>query len=358
MRKVLILGCLLLVFFLGSYEPGRAASGLPDSPEFGYGARLDLHGNALLPSLEVAASMGLDWISLDYDWAANWPDPAVPPDYSVLDTALGGIQRYQMYALVSITNPPPWAIGDNGPDAAATGTLITGLAQRYPESLVAIEPLPGANTSHGWGAAPNPAAYVALLQTAQASLQAIASPVTLVAGGLIPLASDSSQGMNDLAYLEALYVAGAQPYMSVVSLRLTETFGTPLSSPDAGGTPVLRHYEALRQVMTQHNHTDGLIWLTEFTWPATVIFPSQQILWIQQAYTMLAAQLYLGACFFNQLNSSPAEPVSLVGPDLHVQPALLQIGQTIEPGADIEHKIPTHYLVKRLIHKPDYKHSP
>ena len=113
-----------------------------------------------------------------------------------------------------------------------------------------------------------------------------------------------------------------------------------MASPNQDTRQVLRHYEAVRQVMLQHDHAHGLIWVTGFSWPEESLdSPSdQQIRWLNQAFQLMKSQLYIGVAFFESLNppqddkpsASPTQ--SLIMNDAqgtHMHPALVALGQII-----------------------------
>jgi hypothetical protein len=101
------LGKIILVLILSSLlTAAQAPLGLPDSPEFGYGARLDIWGQQINPAVSAAAGMGLDWIAIDFDWGRYWPEANVLPDLNNLYQVMGAAQRGNLHVLMSITNAP------------------------------------------------------------------------------------------------------------------------------------------------------------------------------------------------------------------------------------------------------------
>ncbi len=308
---------LLLICLIAFPKPAAAHSGTPDSPKFGYGARLDPYGEDVALALKAAASIGIDWIAVDIDWARVWPNRNSDPDLNTLDFVMQKASRYELGMLVSITNPPRWAVTAKGPDQAATIRLVLLLAQRYPQNQLSIELFPAANTAQGWGAPPDPGAYSNLLKACWSALQSSGSPVLLVAGGLEPLPSKPSNGdMDDLVFLSKLYRSGAGGFMPIVSLRLPAVTADVLADPGDGSALVLRHYEAIRKVMSQYNHSSGLIWVTGYTYPAQDLRTvNEQAEWIQQSYQLMRSQLYIGAAFYD----------ALIPPATHLQPGHLYL---------------------------------
>lgn len=337
-----------------------AVSGLPGSAEFGYGARLDPWGQSADIALKVAANVGMQWIGIDYDWQLHWPDPASPPDLAALDQVMGSLRLRELPVSIAISHPPAWAQTPQGPDPEHTANLVALLATRYPATLQAIELFPEANTSAGWGAPPNPTAYVALLQKCQDRLDSLDQSVILVAGGLIPLApGHRAEDMDDLAFLSALYDAGATAYMPVVSIRLTNLTGEPKATPSGTTPPVLRHYESVRQVMIAHQHNAGLIWITGYHWPLEPQYnnAAQATRWLGQALQLMKSQLYIGAAFFVQLNQAAVGDLSAPIPALvhnqngatSLHAALETFGQMIQFGHTSGSGQPQQFIVKILV---------
>ncbi|RPI35045.1 MAG: hypothetical protein EHM70_00885 [Chloroflexota bacterium] len=337
-----ICSALILLILLLSVTLTRAdaAAGLPDSPEFAYGARLDMHGEQVQSSINVAAGLGLDWIAIDFDWGREWPDASILPDLTPLNQAMANAKQVNLAVMVSITTPPAWACTAAGPDPNLAASLVISLARLYPGTLLAVELFPGSNTIAGWCTIPDPAAYMNLLNTIQASLQTANTPLAIVAGGLVPLpASDAGSGIHDLVFLDGLYQAGAAQSMPILSMRLTDVTGDPMTAPNGSEHRLLRHFEELRKVMLQYNHQNGLIWLTGFGWPSGSIqasdsayaTPDAQSQWLNQAYRLLRPQLYIGAGFYQKLNPGVAlaSQASLVLPDGTLHPACTRLGQLI-----------------------------
>ena len=286
-------------------------------------------------ALELAAGLGLDWISIEFDWARHMPTPETTPDLQPLSAALQRAASLNIGVLLVLSNPPAWAQTAQGPDSHSTSALATSLASLQPAAVLAIELFPAANTYQGWQAAPDPTAYLALLKETGQALWA-AGLQTQVIASLAPLSPDhNAADMDDLGFLQSLYQNGAQPYLSVIGLRYPSLVGAPLDSPDQGTTLVLRHYEALRAVMLQNNHAGGQIWITSFSWPtegeASTSSAQEQAQWLKQALQLLKAQLFIGTAFFNQLNSSSessswtVNSSSLLLPDLSLHPACQEL---------------------------------
>lgn len=287
-----------ILIFLAACSPARPQSthqaappGTPQSLEFGHGARIEMNDPRVETSLRLAAQNGLDWVALDFDWKAIQPAPDAWNEASSFSDALRLAHSLGLETLVSVKNPPAWALNATGPDLEQTARLVLKLSRG--DSLPsAIELFPNANTISGWNAPPDANAYARLFESTQARLEAENLKIYLVAGGLSNLLS-SSEDVRDVDFLGQLYAAGLRP--AIISVRFESMTSDPLAAPAPDS---LRHYEEIRAVMTANNHSDGLLWITGLSLPAE----TEQTPWLEQAYPMMKSQLYLGAVFYSQPN--------------------------------------------------------
>ena len=298
-----------------------AANGTPNSSSFGYGVRVDLQGANPHAAIQQAGKFNLDWIAVDFNWQHFQPEAEKPPPWHDLDSAMALAGENQLYVMVSITNAPNWAMDHDGPNTKKTSLLASDLVNRYSDMLLAIEIFPSANTVQGWGTMPNPGAYTHLLKTTSQAIKQLTPEVLIVGAGLTPLDS-SSQGMDDLKFLRQIYAEGIADFMPLVGVRLPPLGSDPLARDQQSGKFTLRHYEEIRNIMAKNGHRGGLIWITGFSWEIdTIDNPNEQAAWMKQAYLLFRSQLYIGAAFFDGLNSSQAEA-----------PKLLLQGGTFHPG--------------------------
>jgi hypothetical protein len=305
----------LFALMLGLITPRdvQAAKGTPGSPEFGYGIHVDLQGKYVPESLQSAALLQVDWVGLDFDWSDHAPDASKPASLEDLDQVMSLAEQFHLTILLSLKHAPGWIMTNSGPDPFLTSDFVVLLANRYGRTLGAIEVFPGANSSREWGTTPDPAAYIRLMHTIHNSLiQDHLSPV-LIAGGLeIPRVDDLSFTLNDLAFLRGMYAAGAADFLPVISIQLSNLSGDPAQHPSLEENRVLRHYEAVHQVMLENQHESGLIWITTFEVPSGRIDSENHVqwnedarsAWLTEAYQQLRAQLFIGAAFYSGNYSS------------------------------------------------------
>ncbi len=302
---------LALVTSLGTLGAVQAARGAPGSLEFGIGAAYYPGGPYQKEALAMAADLDPDWLYVPVSWSAYQADASMPPRFEALDEVFKTAEDNQIAIVASIYDAPGWAKTTQGPDGVRAAQFVTALTRRYPQALRAVELFPRANTVSGWGGPANPQAYFDLFRQVDAGLRQGGSTVLLVAAGLEPLAPHPGAGnMDDLAFLKALYAAGAGQMMPVISLQYTQLSGDLLKYPDGSDARVLRHYEDVRKVMVESNHRNGVIWITHISSPSSTIEESssgreneeQQFNWITQMYIQTRSQLYIGVIVGQSLN--------------------------------------------------------
>ena len=71
--RIFLLMAAVLAALAGAFPPhssAQAGRGVPGSPEFGYGARIELDGIYLDQALELAADLRFDWLVVPVRWSA------------------------------------------------------------------------------------------------------------------------------------------------------------------------------------------------------------------------------------------------------------------------------------------------
>ena len=123
--------------------------------------------------------------------------------------------------------------------------------------------------------------------------------------------------------------------MPIIGIHYPTITGAPMTDQSELYPIVLRYYEQIRAVMLQYQHTRGLIWVTNFSWPTSgtlnpaepltlPMTPAHQAQWVHQAFQLLRAQLFIGTAIFSSLNHE----LSLIS-----EPALYQPGGSIHTAS-------------------------
>jgi hypothetical protein len=304
LTRVWALGLLLSGMFS---SPVHAARGVPGSPEFGIGARISPAAASADRAISLATELKPDWLAVEVDWSSLSPEPGLEPDWSQLESTINGGKLSAAAVMLSITNPPGWALTSAGPDPSNTADFVSALAVHFGTTITAVELFPAPNTSAGWGASPNPSEYFSVFQAVKQQLAKQEIPLLLVSGGLETNPSaDDPDAWTDLDYLTGLYTSGANTVMPVIGLRFSAINGLPSAHPRKGGSNVLRHYEDVRRLMTANGHVSGILWITYLGFPSGTT-PIEQTEWLSEAYPQIRAQLYIGAAFLQGINTCAGE---------------------------------------------------
>ncbi|MCP4541616.1 MAG: hypothetical protein GY832_31170 [Chloroflexi bacterium] len=147
------------------------------------------------------------------------------------------------------------------------------------------------NLSFEWGYRPvDPEGYTDLLRAVYPQAHAANPDVVLLAGALAPTLEPegSAMGLNDIAYLERMYQAGAAAYFDALSAHAYGLTNSP-DEPPAPETINFRRVELLREIMVAHGDGDKLVYVTEAGWndhPRWVnsVRPAQRIEYTIGAY--------------------------------------------------------------------------
>jgi hypothetical protein len=319
---VLLLGLILTVF---PSQTVLALPGLPGSRDFGSGGVIYPTGQCLDEALHMAADLHLDWVDLPIQWEQIQPDPAQPPLLSGFDALVDPLVSQGIALMFSISAPPAWALTPDGPDPEKTVALVNLLVRHYPGAVRAVELFPGANTRQEWRGQVSAQAYARVFQAVAESLRQVDPSILPVAAGLQPQPEiPAEDDMQDLEFLNDLYILGAAQWMPVVSLQYPQLTGDPLLLPSVHEQRVLRHYEEVRKIMVENHHNSGIIWITQINPPSGTIDIQDshylnndtQVAWLSQAYDLLRSQLYIGVAFLPGLNlngeGTAAQVLSLI----------------------------------------------
>lgn len=307
----------------------RADSSYATAVQFGFGAQINPHTDNIDTVVRNASQIGFNWLAVEFDWAQQWPDPSLPIDLNQLNRAAVASRPYRANLMITIKNPPGWALTPQGPNPDFVTTLVTTIMESYPDIIGAVELLPGANLASQWGAPANPSHYAVILKQAQNSVSLV-NPRAVVIASITPLGENRLEGdLDDLEFLRSLYQVDADLRFPVIGLNFSSINGEPAQDPITDSAHTLRHYEDIRKVMLENERSADLIWVTSFSWPNSLTEDQKQADWLFSAYKMLRTQLYIGAAFFKNLNSNdPSNPETyLINQNIITHPAVFLLQQ-------------------------------
>lgn len=298
------LTALLAIFILlsGLVRPVAAARGIPGSPEFGIGARLSLTSPDLSDALLTVKSLQLDWLSIDFSWSDFQPEKSLQINLESFDQAVKAARQNHIAVLLSISNPPSWAMTAKGPDPELTLALLKELTSQYPGSVDAIEFFPAPNTNRGWGITPDPTEYLNLYKRITTELADWDKTILLVAGSLEVSKKPAVQDISDVNFLRTLFSLDTSLKFPVIGLRFPSVEGSPSAPAQSQDSVVLRHYEDIRELIKSSGRSSSLIWITYMDFPEKAC-PEKQADYLSRAYTQIRSQLYIGSAFLQGINT-------------------------------------------------------
>lgn len=268
---------------------GDAATAAPTLPSLG------MHvARGAAAHMAAARAAGAEFVVVVFSWRDIEPAPNYlyweTPDAALRAADFAGLQ-----VVARLDRPPSWALDAASPtpwDLDAYAAFAARVVARYGERLAGVIIWNEPNLALEWnGQRPTATEYAAMLQRVQPAIKAIAPDLPVLAAGLAFTIDDDVHAVNDLAYLRALYQAGAAPYFDALAAH-PYGFGRPPDEAPAADRLNFRRLELHRALMEEFGDGDKPIWITEMGWrtsapdPADrwqVVTPTQQ-----QAYTLAA----------------------------------------------------------------------
>lgn len=248
-------------------------------------------------TLQMVREMGASWIVELFPWAYYhaenggfaWGHPDMVVEHA-------HAQGLTVIARLGLT--PDWARPPDTPltylDADAYGDFAdyaAAFAERYRGKvdylIVGNEP----NLSYEWGYRQTTAAdYVDLLRTVYPAVKDANPDMGVLAGALAPnLEPEGSPwAINDLAYLEEMYAAGAADYFDGLAVHVYGLTQPPQAEPGPE-TLNFRRVELMHQVMAAHGDGETPMFITETGWNddprwTMAVRPAQRITYTLDAF--------------------------------------------------------------------------
>ena len=340
----------------------RAAGAQP----VGFGLRLELMtGSNTAALLNGAQIMRTDWIAQDVHWKDIEPEPGAY-NWEKLDGAILATRPYGFRILLTVAGTPDWArpagadLTLDGPpaDYAAYASFLLVLAKRYEGVVGAYEIWPESNLRSRWSSPDgvSPENYTEFLRQASAAVHASDPMSIVVAGSLAPTGSnDGVNVIDDLAFYQRMYTAGAAPYFDVLGVRVDGHNNPPADTPESSSVTTTtfkghtsfyyRHYEAVHEIMLANGDASKTLWITSAGWASAAqplpgmeyaadVNEQQQATYLAEALVQAQSQPYIGAIIINNFNistvpNSPPQlaPYSLIRADWSARPAFITLAQ-------------------------------
>ncbi|MDH7489038.1 MAG: beta-galactosidase [Anaerolineae bacterium] len=283
--------------------PGPPQTVVTRNPKLGLHTRLtdEVEPWKIKRSLQMVREMGAPWIVEYFPWAYYEPDKG-RFDWTHADLVVDHAVAQGLTVIARLGFVPVWArpeettftyLDENGYDDFAdyAAAFVEHFRGRVSYVIIWNEP----NLASEWGnRPPDPQAYTALLKVAYARIKAAAPEVTVLAPALAPTLAPPGDpwAMEDLAFLQAMYDAGAAPYFDALAAH-TYGWGFPADDPPAPDKVNFRRVELVRALMEANGDGGKDVFITETGWNdhprwTKAVKPTQRI-----AYSVEAARIAL-----------------------------------------------------------------
>lgn len=265
---------------------------IPDTDINPYGANFFL-GREVEPwkidkTLQLAADAGLGWVKLQVPWEQIEPErkgeylnpQTRDSTWDKYDRIVAYCEQYGLEIVARLDRPPAWSRQDNTypqapPDNLADyGDFVHAFVSRYKGRIHYVQLWNEPNIFPEWGNRPvDPAAYVELLKVgylrakeADPNVRVLCAPLAITLGEPHP-EPGKWRAMDDLAFLEAMYEAGAAAYFDIYSANAFGLQYPPEDPPDPG---VLNFQRVLlhREIMERYGDSGKAVWFNEYGWNA------------------------------------------------------------------------------------------
>ncbi|HHW87818.1 MAG TPA: hypothetical protein GX400_16630 [Chloroflexi bacterium] len=251
--------------------------------------------------MQAARAAGGRFVVVVFSWRDIEPVPNYlyweTPDATLRAADFAGIQ-----VVARLDRPPQWALDAESPtpwDLDAYATFTQKVAARYGDRLAGVIVWNEPNLALEWHAeTPSAADYAVMLQRVYPAIKAVAPELPVLAAGLAFTIGDDVTAVNDLAYLSALYDAGAGAYFDVLAAH-PYGFGRPPAEDPAPDRLNFRRLELHRAIMEQNGDNDKPIWITEMGWRTSApdFADRWQVVTLAQQRDYTLAALDLGATY-------------------------------------------------------------
>ena len=260
-----------------SFVPGAAEAsidedGEPGLPAVGISVEEDLGERSAehrLRELDELVELGVGWVRHDVQWDVVEPTRGAF-DWSAADAVIDGARERNLHVLALLSYTPPWANGGHDDhryaprDPEEFGAFAGAVARRYRRLGVHAYEIWNEPNIGYWQPAPDPAAYVAVLQAASRAIREVDPGAVIVTGGTSP-AGDGPGTISPHAWLRALYEDGAKPWFDAIGHHpyVDSDVGPDSSDPGNPWFQMAGSEPSLRSIQSEYGDEDKRIWATE-----------------------------------------------------------------------------------------------
>jgi len=238
-------------------------------------------------SVRMIAEAGFHWIRQEFPWEDieihgkdDFEDRRHEPHRSAwdkYDQIVDLTEKYDLELIVRLGNPPAWsrAEGDAGgafappDDYTDFGDFVEAVVSRYRGRIRYYQIWNEPNIYPEWGEQPvDPQSYVELLKTGYTRVKEADPDALVICGALASTIELDYRNLNDFAFLQQIYDAGASDYFDVLAMQ---GYGLWSGPTDRRMQPRVINFSRpryVRDIMVRNGDADKPIWISEMNWNA------------------------------------------------------------------------------------------
>ncbi len=248
-------------------------------------------------TLELVREMGASWIVEYFPWAYYEPQKGVYT-WTHADLVVRHARQQGLTVIARLGYVPDWARpAETTPTYLLPqqyddfGDFVYAFVEHYRGQIEHLIIWNEPNLGLEWGyRPPNAAEYVDMLRVAYTRAKAANPDIVILGGALAPTLGGAPDAVNDLVYLQAMYDAGAAPYLDALAVH---AYGWRFAPDDPPASEVInfRRVELLREIMVRNGDAAKPILITEGGWNdhprwTKAVRPAQRATYTVQAYDM------------------------------------------------------------------------
>lgn len=239
--------------------------------------------------LRLISEAGFTWIRQEFPWQdieihgrGDFIDRRNNPDgvdaWAKYDHIVELAEQYDIQIIARISSPPAWSrekpeaeSGTFAPpdDYTDYANFAAETAARYRGRVTYFQLWNEPNIPPEWGNYPvNPEEYTKLLCEAYRAIKAANPDAVVLSGALAPTIEMQDAKLNDFAFLQRMYNAGAGECFDILS---AQGYGLWSGPTDQRMRPLVINYgrsQFLRDIMVKNGDADKAIWISEMNWNA------------------------------------------------------------------------------------------
>ncbi len=254
----------------------------PDVPQaavnpFGVNVALEQYNEGELEqALALIEAGGFRWVRQTFPWADIETQPG-QYDWAAWDRIVAAVREHHLKLIAVLDTSPDWAQRDPAvayrysppQEVADFGRFAQTFAKRYREAIDYYQIWDEPNLSSHWGNAyVDPAGYARLLREGYIQVKSADPSSFILMAGLAPNSEGGPLNLNEVAFLQGLYAAGAGDYFDIVAIK-PYGFDTGPDDPRTDlGVLNFSRARLVREAMTASGDENKAVWAVEFGWNA------------------------------------------------------------------------------------------